>query len=118
MSNIQIKNEQWNKIAEFLQQHPKVYVGNEKECRRFFTAVLWVMRSGAQWRLLPKKYGKWKSVYKRFSRWCDEGIWQQMHEHFAEDPDLEHILLDSTIIRAHPCAAGAPAKKGGNLPKH
>lgn len=118
MSNIQIKNEHWNKLSEFLRQHPKVYVGKPKECRRFLSAVLWVMRSGARWRLLPERYGKWNSVYKRFSRWCDEGVWQQMHEHFANDPDMEHLLLDSTIIRAHSCAAGAPAKKGGNLLKH
>ena len=117
MSKIELENEQWHKIVVFLQQHPKVYVGNKAECRRFLTAVLWVMRSGAQWRLLPTEYGKWNSVYKRFSRWCDEGVWQAMHEHVADDPDMEHILLDSTIIRAHPCAAGAPAKKGGNQPK-
>ena len=117
MSNITLENEQWNKIAEYLQRHPQVYVGHKTECRRFVTAVLWVMRSGAQWRLLPAEYGKWNSVYKRFARWCDAGVWQQMHEHFANDPDLEYILLDSTVIRAHPCAAGAAAKKGGNLLK-
>jgi transposase len=117
MSNVQIQKEQWRKIVEFLRHHPNVYVGKQRECRRFVEAVLWITRTGAQWRLLPEKYGKWNSVYKRFSRWCDDGVWQQMHEWFADDPDMENLLMDSTTVRAHPCAAGAPAKKGGNLPK-
>lgn len=50
---------------------------------------------------------------QRFARWCERGIWQQLHAHFAAEPDLEWLLLDSTIIRAHPCAAGASAKQGG-----
>lgn len=113
MSTISLKNEQWSKIVEFLRACPDVYVGQEGHCRRFVEGVLWIARSGAQWRLLPETYGHWNSVYKRFARWSDKGIWQRLHQHFADDPDLEHLILDSTIVRAHPCAAGALKKKGG-----
>ena len=52
-------------------------------------------------------------VYKRFARWSDKDVWHKLHQHFADDPDLEHLILDSTIVRAHPCAAGASQKNGG-----
>src|SRR5438105_6752063 len=112
MSDIKLKDEQWKKILEFLRGCRQVYVGSARACRGFVEGVLWVSRSGAQWRLLPKKYGKWNSVYKRFGRWCDQGVWEQMHQHFASDPDLENVLVDSTVSRAHPCAAGRQKRLG------
>ena len=110
MSTIHIPNKKWSKIFEFLQSHPGTKPGSEDRCRKFVEAVLWITRSGAQWRLLPPKYGKWNSVYKRYARWCDNGVWIDMFHHFADDPDMENLLIDSTIIRAHPCAAGALKK--------
>jgi len=115
MSNVTFREDQWRKIYAFLQNHPRAYAGQEAECRLFLEAVLWMTRSGAQWRLLPAKYGQWNSVYKRFARWCEHDIWEDMHHHFADDPDMENLILDSSVIRAHPCAAGAAQKKGGKL---
>ena len=55
-------------MLPILRAHPNAYVGQEQECRRFLSAVLWMARSGAQWRLLPKEYGYWNTFYRRFAR--------------------------------------------------
>jgi transposase len=113
MSSVTLSEYQWAKILAFLRSCAGVYVGKESNCRRFIEAVLYQARSGAQWRLLPERYGPWNSIYKRFARWCERGIWEALLAHVAQEPDLECLLLDSTVIRAHPCAAGAPVTQGG-----
>ena len=117
MSTVELREDQWPKILGFLRSCPDLYVGREADCKRFVEAILWMARSGAAWRLLPEKYGHWNSVYKRFARWCDKGVWERMHQYFTDDPDMEHVIIDSTIVRAHPSAAGAPHKRGAKLRK-
>ena len=107
MRTIQLNDDQWMKIQAFLRSSGLVKEGSARDCRRFVEGVLWMARSGAPWRLLPKAYGKWNSVYKRFARWCEVGVWEALFQHFASDPDMENVMIDSTVVRAHPCAAGA-----------
>ncbi len=107
MNRARLTDEQWDVIFPFLMAHSRVYVGASAACRRFLNAVLWILRSGAQWRFLPRDLGRWNSVFKRFARWCKCGVWADLHAHVASDPDLQHVFMDSTIVRAHACAAGA-----------
>jgi|SRR5215207_2383944 len=111
MTDVRLTADQWTKIRDFLRQDPNAYLGNEAECRRFVEGVKWISRSGAQWRLLPAEYGNWNTVYKRFARWCDNNVWERMLVYFADDPDMENGMVDSTIVRAHASAAGATKKR-------
>ena len=111
MENRGLKNEHWVQILSFLKSHPNVYIGkDEHNLRQFVEGVFWICRTGAQWRDLPEKFGYWNTVYKRFARWANKSVWSDMMIHFADDPDMEYGMIDSTVIRAHPCAAGAQKK--------
>jgi len=59
---------------------------------------------------LPEVFGEWNSVFRRFSRWSQKGVWQRVFEAMSDDPDFEYLIIDSTIVRAHQHASGA---KGG-----
>ena len=113
MSPLNLSDTQWSNIVNFLKTCPDIYTGREKTLKRFIQAVFWIARSGIQWRLLPKSYGNSNSVYKRFARWCDKGIFQRLHQHFVNAPDMEWLIIDTPIVRAHPCAAGALKTSGG-----
>ena len=107
----EINDQKWKKIYSFLLSHPGVYAGNEEKTRLFIDAIYWMTRSGAQWRRIPEKFGHWNTIYRKFCRWSDRGVWDDMMIFFAKDPDLEYLMVDSTTIRAHHSAAGAEKKR-------
>ncbi len=103
--------EQFARVYALLQAERKIHTRQREQVRLFLEAVYWMGRSGAQWRLLPRVYGAWNSVYKRFARWDDLGVWARLFAGVADEPDLQSVMIDATVIRAHACAAGAPKKR-------
>ena len=108
---VMISDAAWQSMLPFLKACRNVYVGNPETCRRFLSALVWITKQGATWRALPKAYGYWNTIYRRFGRWCDAGVFEKLHEYFHDAGEVSALLVDSTILRAHSSAAGAPKKK-------
>jgi transposase len=70
--------------------------------------MMWMARSGAQWRLLPDEYGKWNSVFRRYRRWVEMGVFDALLETLTEmvARDTSADMIDGTVVRAHHCAVG------------
>ncbi len=107
-----ISDADWDRIKDLLPGRPGQSGWVAKDNRLFIDAVLWIAKTGAPWRDLPERFGPWNSVWKRFDRWARKGTWQLVFQ-ALQDPDLEWLILDSTVIRAHPHAAGAKKKTDG-----
>jgi transposase len=87
----------------------------ETSDRQFVEAILYRARTGIPWRDLPACFGAWDAVYQRFRRWEKIGVWKALFERLSEETleAVKVLFIDSTLVRAHPHAAGASAKKGG-----
>ena len=114
-SHYELSDLQWEKIKDFLSGR-KEHVGRTAADNRLFVnGVLWVLRSGARWADLPERYGKYKSVHKRFVRWANSGVWEGSFTSWCAIRRNQYLMLDSTIVRAHQQAVtgrnkGAPTR--------
>jgi transposase len=101
----ELSDEHWEKMKEILPGKAGDRGRSAKDNRNFVDGVLWVLRSGARWSDLPERYGKYKSVHKRFSRCSEKEIWGKIFGLLVKDKDNEYIMIDSTIVKAHQQAA-------------
>lgn len=106
-----LSEHQWARVAPILESMNRRGPRGRND-RLFIEAVTWVLRTGAPWRDLPVSFGKWSSVYKRFRRWAMAGRWKSIKSALSQ-PNEPHglLLIDSTIVEAHPHAAGALKKR-------
>ena len=118
---MEINNEQYEKLKHLLPvQRGNVTVENIK----FINALLYICENGCKWRRLPKEYGKWHVIYKRFNRWVRAGIinnlFQELHVQGIAESVVLMRLLDSMTVPVHPDACGAlkkTASKRLDVPK-
>jgi len=107
-----MSDEEWAFFAPFVVESGPKRGRPPKDHRLVLDGVFWIARTGVQWRDLPDFFGKWSSVYRQFRRWTQSGLWDLLLEALNETEAIPDSLqmIDSTIVRAHHCAAGA---KGG-----
>ncbi len=101
----------WKLIEPYTIGNKGSWGGNARDTRLFISAVFWVLRTRAPWRDLPPDYGNWNTVQRRFCRWRDKGIWENIVETLIDEPYLEWLIIDASHIRVHPHGTGAV---GGN----
>jgi transposase len=105
-----ITDAQWAIIAPFCLGKPTDPGQTGGDTRKFMEAVLWIVRTGAQWRELPAEFGKWNSIFKRFRRWVIADAFYSMFKALTVGSDFEYTMIDGTIVKVHRSGQGA---KGG-----
>ena len=105
-----LRDDQWDRIQNLLPGRPGAVGVTASDNRLFVETVLYRYRAGIPWRDLPERFGDWKNVHRRFSRWAESGVWKKVFQHLAVDADNEYAMIDSTIVRAHQHSAGAQKK--------
>lgn len=110
-----ISDAQWKQLEEAIKKakHSQAGAPPEQDDREFLEAVLWIARTGSPWRDLPSALGYWHAVYMRFRRWETRGVWKNLWGALQakEFVGARRLFIDSTTVRAHQHAAGAPKKR-------
>jgi transposase len=110
MHRYALRDDQWDRIKDFLPGREGHVGGTAADNRLFVDAVIYRYRTGIPWRDLPERYGPWKATHRRYRRWCESGVFARVFETLARDADNEFMMLDATIVRAHQHSAGAQKK--------
>lgn len=106
-----LRDDQWDRIKDLLPGRAGSEGRPARDNRLFVEAVLYRYRAGIPWRDLPERFGDFRVVHTRFTRWARRGVWKRVLDHLVQDADNEYAMIDATIVRAHQHSAGA-RKKG------
>ena len=96
MHRYALRDDQWDKIKDFLPGREGHVGGTAADNRLFVDAVIYRYRTGIPWRDLPERYGHWKAVHRRYRRWCKSGVFMQVFEIMSGDADDEFVMRDAT----------------------
>ena len=112
---MKITKKQYKKIEPLL---PKPRGNFVVEHLKILNAILYVAENGCKWRALPRRYGHWNTVYRRFRRWAENGVLSRVLEVLQKEEligaDFSVLSLDSTFVKASPSAAGALKKRAAS----
>ena len=91
-----ISDEAWALIEPHLPGQTGQTGGYRKDNRLFLDAVFWILRTGASWRDLPESYGNWATVYRRFVRWREKRIWEDILEVLIDEPGFAWLITNAS----------------------
>src|SRR5260221_4063436 len=129
MTRTDLTDQEWERVEPKLPSSRGKRAGHYRDHGLVLNGILWVLRTGAPWRDLPERYGKWKTCHDRLQRWRRQGVWEQVLQALQGEAEAVGevvwtvVSIDGTTVRAHQHAAGArhtpaqaepPAEKGGN----
>lgn len=106
-----ISDEDWARIEHLLPGRAGGHGGAGKDNRLFINAIRYLAKTGIAWRDLPFCYGNFNSVWQRYNRWCEAGVFERIAE-ALKDEDQEWLCVNSTCVRATVAAAGAKKSDG------
>ena len=112
-----LRDDQWERIKHLLPGRKETVGVTAKNNRLFVEAVLYRYRAGIPWRDLPSRFGDYRVVHNRHSRWSQKGVWEKVFQQLAQDSDNEYQMIDSTVIRAHQHSSGAKGTDKKKSPK-
>ncbi len=110
MRRYALRDDQWERIKDLLPGKKGDVGVTAKDNRLFVEGVLYRYRAGIPWRDLPERFGDFRVVHLRHSRWSQKGVWKRVFEILSQDKDNEYAMIDSTIVRAHQHSSGALKK--------
>ena len=113
MRRYALRDDQWDRLKDLLPGRAGSVGVTAEDNRLFLEAALFRYRAGIPWRDLPERFGDWKNVHRRFSRWAKSRVWRRIFQHLAADADNEYAMIDGTIVRAHQHSAGAKKSRRG-----
>ena len=99
MRRYALRDDQWDRIKDLLPGKAGDVGVTAKDNRLFVEAVLYRYRAGIPWQDLPKRFGDFKAIHTRHTRWSQKGVWKQVFESLAQDADNEYAMIDSTITK-------------------
>ena len=97
-----LRDDQWERIKDLLPGREGDVGVTAKDNRLFVEAVLYRYRSGIPWRDLPERFGDFRGVHTRFSRWSKTGVWERVFQHLADDADNEYAMIDKSDCACPP----------------
>src|SRR5262245_43105981 len=109
-----LRDDQCERIKDLLPGRGGLPGARAKDNRLFVEAVLYRYRAGIPWRDLPERFGDFRVVHLRHTRWSQSGVWERVFKVLAQDADNEYAMIDATIVRAHQHSAGAKKKNRKN----